>query len=119
LEESIYKGDVCPDVEKLLAIKRIWRGWTTPENAAGYRRVLEEQVRPGIEAKGIPGFQSLELLFRDLGPEVEFITIMTFDSIDDVVGLQGDDYERAYVPDAAKAVLSRWDSVCLHYETSD
>jgi antibiotic biosynthesis monooxygenase (ABM) superfamily enzyme len=81
--------------------------------------VLEEQVRPAIEAKGIPGFQSLELLSRDLGREVEFMTIMTFDSIEDVVGLQGDDYQRAYVPHEAKAVLSRWDDVCLHYETSD
>jgi antibiotic biosynthesis monooxygenase (ABM) superfamily enzyme len=81
--------------------------------------VLEEQVRPGIEAKRIPGFQSLELLSRDLGREVEFMTIMTFDSIENVVGLQGDNYERAYVPDAAKDVLSRWDDVCLHYETAD
>jgi antibiotic biosynthesis monooxygenase (ABM) superfamily enzyme len=102
-----------------LAIKRIWRGWTTPRNAAAYRRVLKEQVRPGIEAKRIPGFQSLELLSRDLGREVEFMTIMTFDSIENVVGLQGDNYERAYVPDAAKDVLSRWDDVCLHYETAD
>ncbi len=102
-----------------MAIKRIWRGWTTPENASAYRRVLEEQVRLGIEAKEIPGFQGLELLSRKLSQEVEFMTIMTFDSIENVVGLQGDDYERAYVPDVAKAVLSRWDDVCLHYETSD
>ena len=81
--------------------------------------MLDEEVRPGIEAKKIRGFRSLELLHRDLGEEVEFMTIMTFDSIDNVVGLQGEDYERSYVPDAAKAVLSRWDEVCVHYETSD
>ena len=102
-----------------MAIKRIWRGWTTPENAEAYRQVLAEKVRPGIEARGIPGFQSLELLYRNVGEEVEFMTIMTFDSIENVVGLQGEDYERAYVPDEAKAVLSRWDEMCLHYETSD
>ena len=102
-----------------MAIKRIWRGWTTPENAEAYRRVLVDQVRPGIEARKIPGFQSLELLHRDLGEEVEFMTVMTFDSIEDVVGLQGEDYERAYVPEVARAVLSRWDEVCVHYETSD
>lgn len=81
--------------------------------------MLLDKVRPGIEVREIPGFQSLELLYRDLGEEVEFMTIMTFDSIENVVGLQGEDYERAYVPDAAKAVLSRWDEVCAHYETSD
>ena len=102
-----------------MAIKRIWRGWTRPGNAEAYRRVLIEKVRPEIEAKKIPGFQSLELMYRDIGEEVEFMTIMTFDSIENVVGLQGDDYERAYVPDVARAVLSRWDDVCVHYETSD
>lgn len=100
-----------------MSIKRIWRGWTTPENAETYRRVLEEQVRPGIEAKKIPGYRSLELLSRDLDTEVEFMTIMTFDSIQNVIGLQGGDYQRAYVPDAAKAVLSRWDEICVHYES--
>lgn len=99
-----------------MAIRRIWRGWTTPENADAYRRILEFEVRPGIETKGIPGYRSLELLTRDLGHEVEFMTIMTFDSLQNVVALQGEDYERAYVPDVARAILSRWDEVCLHYE---
>lgn len=99
-----------------MAIKRIWHGWTTPENAEAYRTVLEQQVRPGIEAKRIPGFRGLELLSRHHGSEVEFITIITFDSIDDVKAFQGEDHERAYVPDAAQAVLSRWDDVCAHYE---
>lgn len=102
-----------------MSLKRIWRGWTTLENADAYRRVLEEEVRPSIEAKNIYGYQSLELLSRDLDAEVEFMTIMTFDSIQNVIGLQGEDYERAYVPDVAKAVLSRWDEVCMHYETSE
>jgi len=102
-----------------MAIKRIWRGWTSPENAKPYARVLSEQVRPGIEAKQIPGYRSLELLTRELGDEVEFMTIMTFDSLDNIIGLQGPDYERAYVPEAAQAVLSRWDETCLHFETVD
>jgi antibiotic biosynthesis monooxygenase (ABM) superfamily enzyme len=102
-----------------MSVKRIWRGWTTPENAEAYRRVLEEEVRPGIEAKKINGYRSLELLSRDLGTEGEFMTIMTFDSIQNVIGLQGEDYERAYIPDVARAVLSRWDEFCMHYETSE
>jgi antibiotic biosynthesis monooxygenase (ABM) superfamily enzyme len=100
-----------------MSVKRIWRGWTTPENAAAYRKVLKEEVRPSIEAKNIPGYQSLELLSRDFGEEVEFMTIMTFDALENVVNLQGEDYERAYIPEAARAVLSRWDAVCLHFET--
>ena len=102
-----------------MAIKRIWHGWTTPENAEAYRMVLEREVRPGIEAKKIPGYRSLELLSRNLGEEVEFMTIMTFDSLENIIALQGEDYERAYVPDAARYVLSRWDDVCVHYETAE
>ena len=42
---------------------------------------------------------------------------MTFDSLQDVIDFQGEDYERYYVPDAAKLVLKRWDQVSAHYET--
>lgn len=99
-----------------MAIKRIWHGWTTQENAEAYRKVLKTEVRPGIEAMNIPGYQGLELLSRDLGEEVEFMTVMTFDALDNIIALQGEDYQRAYVPEAARAVLSRWDETCLHYE---
>jgi len=102
-----------------MAIKRVWRGWTTPENADPYRDLLKNHVRPGIEAKNIPGYRSLELMSRDLGEEIEFMTVMTFDSLDNIGGLQGADYERAYVPDVAQAVLKRWDQTCLHFETDD
>lgn len=102
-----------------MAVKRIWRGWTTPGNAAAYRRVLENEVRPGIEAKRIPGYRSLELMSRAVDDEVEFMTVMTFDSLADIVGLVGEDYETAYVPDAARAVLKRWDETCVHYETAE
>jgi antibiotic biosynthesis monooxygenase (ABM) superfamily enzyme len=97
-------------------IKRIWHGWTTPENADAYRRLLFQEVRPGIEAKGIRGYRSMELLSRDLGDEVEFMTVITFDSLQDVIDFQGQNYQRAYLPGAAKAILSRWDEVCAHFE---
>lgn len=100
-----------------MAIKRIWHGWTTPEKAEAYRLLLEKEIFPGIEAKGIPGYRSIELLSRDLGEEVEFVTIMTFDCLQNVIDFQGENYQRCYVPDIAKTVLSRWDEVSAHYET--
>ena len=99
-----------------MAIKRVWHGWTTPENADKYRDLLHDEIFPGIEAKKIPGYQSIELLRRDLDDEVEFVTIMTFDSLQNVIDFQGEDYQRCYVPDAAKQVLKRWDQVSAHYE---
>ncbi len=99
-----------------MAIKRVWHGWTTIENADKYQNLLHNDIFPGIEAKNISGYQSIELLRRDLGNEVEFITIMTFDSLQNIIEFQGEDYTRCYVPDAAKLVLKRWDQVAAHYE---
>ena len=36
-----------------MAIKRVWHGWTTKENAEKYQRILQNEVIPGIEAKNI------------------------------------------------------------------
>jgi antibiotic biosynthesis monooxygenase (ABM) superfamily enzyme len=99
-----------------MAIKRIWHGWTTPENADVYRKLLHDSVFPGIEAKQIPGYHGIELLRRELDDEVEFVTIMTFDSLQNVIDFQGEDYARCYVPDEARAVLKRWDQYSAHYE---
>jgi len=99
-----------------MTIKRVWHGWTSSENAEKYQNLLHNEVFPGIEAKKIPGYKSIELFRRDLDDEVEFITIMTFDSLQNVIDFQGKNYERCYVPDAARLVLKRWDQVSAHYE---
>jgi len=100
-----------------MATKRIWHGWTTPENADTYQQLLHDEVFPGIEAKNISGYQSIELFRRDLRDEVEFVTIMTFDSLQNVIDFQGEDYKKCYVPDAAQKVLARWDQESAHYGT--
>ncbi len=102
-----------------MAIKRIWHGWTTPENADVYERLLYDEVFPGIEEKNIAGYRSIELLRRDRDDEVEFITIMAFDSIQNVIDFQGQDYQRCYVPDAAQKVLKRWNRVSDHYDVKE
>ena len=99
-----------------MAIKRVWHGWSTPENADKYRKLLHDEVFPEIEAKNIPGYLSIELLRRDLDDEVEFITIMTFQSLQNVIDFQGEDYARCYVPEKAQKVLKRWDKISSHYE---
>ena len=102
-----------------MTIKRVWHGWTTPANADAYEELLREEVFPGIEAKQIPGYRSIELWRREHGDEVEFVTMMTFDSLQNVVDFQGENYEHAYVPDAAQEVLKRWDKLSAHYETRE
>ncbi|NNC43069.1 MAG: antibiotic biosynthesis monooxygenase [Acidimicrobiia bacterium] len=100
-----------------MPIKRIWHGWTDPDQADAYQTLLHDDVFPGIEAMEIPGFRGIELLRRDLGEEVEFVTIMTFDSLENVIDFQGLDYEEAYVPEAARQVLKRWDPTSAHYQS--
>ena len=65
-----------------MPIKRIWHGWTTPKNADLYQDLSHHEVFPGIESKEIEGYRSVELLRLDQKEEVEFVTIMTFDSIE-------------------------------------
>ena len=100
-----------------MSIKRIWHGWTTPENADAYQELLHKEIFPGIEAKAIRGYRCVEVFRRNLGQEVEFMTLMTFDSMDDVIEFTGKDYAKSYVPDSARKLLDRWDKEAVHFES--
>lgn len=98
-------------------IVRIWHGWTTPANAEAYEELLKSEIFPGIEAKRVVGYRGIELLRRRLGEdEVEFVTLMRFDSWGAVKEFAGDDHEKAYVPAAARRLLTRFDERSRHYE---
>jgi len=97
-------------------ISRIWHGYTTLKNANAYENLLKEEVFTGIANRKIKGYKGIELMRRNLGSEVEFITIMWFDSIDSVRVFAGEDYEQAVVPPAARKLLSRFDGRSQHYE---
>jgi antibiotic biosynthesis monooxygenase (ABM) superfamily enzyme len=100
-------------------ICRIWRGWSTPENAAAYEAVVRGEVIPEIEARQIPGFLSIDLMRRQVAEGVEFATIMWFDDIESAKAFAGEDHEAAHVPERARAVLSRFDERSAHYEVVD
>ena len=102
-------------------ISRIWHGWTTPANAGIYEAMLKEEIFVGIQERHIRGFCGIQLLRRDVvndlgGNEVEFVTIMRFDSLDAVREFAGENYEIAVVPDKARAVLAHFDAHSQHYE---
>jgi len=97
-------------------ISRIWHGWTTQRNADVYEALLRKEIFVGIESRHIDGYRSIQLLRRNVAEEVEFITIMEFDSLDAVRAFAGEDYEAAVVPPKARAVLSRFDQRSQHYD---
>lgn len=97
-------------------ISRVWHGWTIPGNADHYEKLLKEEIFVGIQKRDIRGFRNIQLLRRVLANEVEFVTIMLFDSLDDVREFAGEDYEAAVVPEKARALLSHYDQRSQHYE---
>jgi len=97
-------------------IVRIWHGWTTRANADAYEHLLEQEIFVGIRGRQIKGFRDIQLLRRALPDAVEFVTIMTFDSLAAVREFAGADYEQAVVPPKARALLARFDERSAHYE---
>jgi antibiotic biosynthesis monooxygenase (ABM) superfamily enzyme len=98
-------------------ITRIWRGWTTRANAPAYQSLLLDEIFPGIAQRGVSGYRGISLVGRDAGDEVEFVTLMWFDSVDSVRAFAGADYETAVVPPKARALLLRFDERAAHYDT--
>ena len=95
-------------------IARIWHGWTTPQHADGYEAMLKPELLPGVGK--VAGYKGSYLLRRDAGAEVEFITIMLWDSMDAVRSVAGPDFETAVVPEERRKYLSRYDAKSAHYE---
>ena len=111
------KGSQRPASRKdVPVITRIWHGWTTSANADAYESLLKREIFVGIQNRQIAGFQGIQLLRRSLQDEVEFVTLMRFDTIDAVRTFAGDNYEAAVVPAEARALLSRFDARSQHYE---
>ena len=88
-------------------ITRIWRGWTRPEQADAYQQLLLTEIFPEIAARDIRGYRGIQLLRRETAGEVEFVTIMWFDSLDDIRTFSGADYETAVVMQRAGHTCSR------------
>jgi heme-degrading monooxygenase HmoA len=95
-------------------LARLWRGCTKPEHADAYEAMLKPELLPGISE--MDGYKGSYLLRRVSGDEVEFITIMFWDSIDAIRAVAGRDYEQAVVPEERRKYLTRWDARSTHFE---
>ena len=95
-------------------IARVWHGSTKPEHADAYEATLKPELLPGIGA--VPGYRGSYLLRREAGAEVEFITVILWDSLDAVRAVAGEDYEAAVVPEERRKYLSRYDRKAAHYQ---
>jgi heme-degrading monooxygenase HmoA len=76
--------------------------------------MLKPELLPGISE--VKGYRGSYLLRKQTGDEVEFITIMLWDSIDAIRAVAGPDYETAVIPEERRKYLSRHDAKSEHYE---
>lgn len=97
-------------------IARVWHGWTKPQDADEYERLLREEILPTIASKDIAEFQGSEVFRRSLGEEVEFMTVLWFESMEGVRDFVGDEVTRAHVPEKAQRLLHRYEDRALHFE---
>ncbi len=81
--------------------------------------MLKIEIFLGILARKIAGFRRIELLRAPAGEEVEFATVMWFDSMEAIKVFAGANYETAVVPPKARAVLKRFDARSKHYEVRE
>lgn len=97
-------------------IARMWHGYTRPENADAYEATLKPELLPGLSK--MPGFLGSYLLRRASEDEVEFITIILWESYDALRAIASEDYQIAIVPHERRKYLKRFDAKAQHYEVS-
>ena len=96
-------------------IARIWHGWTKPENAKAYEEMLRDEIFSSIAARKIKGYRGAELFMHEDGDEIEFVTLLRFDSMDAVKEFAGVDEGKPVIYPKVETLLTRMDERSRHY----
>ena len=96
-------------------IARLWRGWTKRADAKAYEEMLQAEIFPSIEARNIKGYRGAELFTNEGADEVEFMTLLRFDSMEAVKEFAGPDESKPVIYPKAEALLTRMDGRSHHY----
>jgi len=96
-------------------IARIWHGWTKPKDAKAYENMLRDEIFPSIAARNNRGYRGAELFINRDADEVEFVTLLRFDSMDAVKEFAGADEGRPVIYPKAEVLLTRMDERSRHY----
>jgi antibiotic biosynthesis monooxygenase (ABM) superfamily enzyme len=95
-------------------IARIWHGWTKPADAKAYEKMPRDEIFPSIAAQKIGGYHGAELFIREDGNEVEFVTLLRFDSMDAVTEFAGPHAGKPVIFPQAEALITRMEQA-RHY----
>jgi hypothetical protein len=98
---------------------RVWRGWTPLHHAQDYDDYLQKELFPQLGRElGADGYRGYQLLRISRGEEVEFMTMLWFDSVESVRSFAGDNYETPVISAKARSLLMRFADRADHYELS-
>jgi hypothetical protein len=100
-------------------IARIWRGWTSLENAPKLEAILRDEAIPNIENNKPEGLRGIQLFTLQNGDEIMFTTVMYFDSIESVKAFAGEEYSKAHIDPAVRPLLLRYDEVVAHHTVKE
>jgi antibiotic biosynthesis monooxygenase (ABM) superfamily enzyme len=95
-------------------IARIWHGWTKRADAKTYEEMLRNEIFPSIAARKIDGYRGAELFIREDEDEVEFVTLLRFDSMDAVKEFASADTSKPVIFPKAEALIARMEQA-RHY----
>jgi antibiotic biosynthesis monooxygenase (ABM) superfamily enzyme len=95
-------------------IARIWHGWTKRADARTYENMLRGEIFPSIAARKIKGYHGAELFIREDGDEMEFVTLLRFDSLDAVKEFAGPNETRPVIFPGVEKLLTRMEQA-HHY----
>jgi len=98
-------------------IARIWKGWTTHDNARAYEELFKNTVLPKV-TQAVDGYISANLLRRETEDNVEFTTIFWFQSLEAVKRFAGPNFEQAVVPEQVKALMSHYKEIVHHHDVA-
>jgi antibiotic biosynthesis monooxygenase (ABM) superfamily enzyme len=96
---------------------RIWHGWTKHTDANEYEQMLRDEIFPSIAGRKIAGYRGAELFIRENGDEVEFVTLLRFDSMDAVKEFAGADVSKPVIYPKAEALIMRMEQA-RHYRVA-
>jgi antibiotic biosynthesis monooxygenase (ABM) superfamily enzyme len=99
-------------------IARIWHGWTRPADAKTYEDLLRDEIFPGIARREINGYLGADLFINEDRDEVEFITLLRFDSMEAVKEFAGEDESKPVIYPKAERLLTRMDERSRHYRVA-
>jgi antibiotic biosynthesis monooxygenase (ABM) superfamily enzyme len=79
--------------------------------------MLREEIFPSIATRNIKGYRGAELFIREDGNEMEFVTLLRFDSMDAVKEFAGSDQTKPVIFPGVEKLLTRMDRA-QHYRVA-